>query len=119
MADDKEIKTELGTIDPGEVRRIGFAHAVILKPREPKLVDLNALRVTKAQVDRRIEQLTTELRSLEAQRDDLANNIRIFGDLPIERIEGDPDVPLTDPAAPVVDPAAAVAADSVKAKPLI
>lgn len=118
---DEETTILAGAVDPGALRRIGFAHAVVLLPRQAKLIDIGGLRLQRDQVDRRTLQLQTELRSLEAQRAELSANITSFENQPIERVEGDPDVPLTDPSVVPPDkpePAPGeVATPATRAKP--
>lgn len=86
-------KTRVGHVELGAVRRIGHRHAVVLLPVEAKVVDMNAQRVALERVDARLESLKRELRSLERQRTAIADTITQFENLPIERDDGDPEVP--------------------------
>jgi hypothetical protein len=87
-------RTRVGHVEPGEVRRIGIRHAVVVLPVEARVVDMNGPRVELAQIDRKLDELKKMQRRLEARRTELADTIAQFDALPIERQDDDPVVPV-------------------------
>lgn len=88
-------RTRVGHVEPGELRRIGLRHAVVVMPVEARVVDVNAMRVELATLDRRLEAARKAMRQLEQRRTELSESITQFETMPIERIDGDPEVPQT------------------------
>jgi anti-sigma factor ChrR (cupin superfamily) len=86
----------------GAMRRIGHRHAVITPAVKVELVDIERVRAELARVEEIIGKATTQLAQLRAQRTLLEQRIGEFDAATIDRIEGDPDVPLE---APKVEPA--------------
>jgi hypothetical protein len=116
MAESK--KPALGSVDEMVVRRIGLTHAVVVPPREAKLLDISQVRQTIAQIDRRLGALDAERKKLEALRADQSLIVTLVENAPIERIEGDPPVLVEKPQPdkPEADDAA-LEADAVTPKP--
>jgi hypothetical protein len=95
-------KKRSGERDPIQLRRIGYRHALITPPRETTLVDMNRTRVELEQVERVVNTLERQLAAAVARRDRIKQLIAAFDLQSIDRVDGDPTVPLD---APVPDPA--------------
>ena len=96
MADEK--RRRLGDVDPSAIRRVGFQHAIVTPPRESTLLDVATTRDDLKRVDRGIAQSEKQLTHLRAQRDRLVAFLAAFEAMPVDRIDGDPDVSLESPA---------------------
>ena len=86
-------KPAVGQVEEMRLRRIGVDHAVVMAPREAKIISLAQLRRNVAEADRRLEQLTAQRSKLEAYRSDQAGLITQLASAKIDRIKEDPEVP--------------------------
>lgn len=101
-----EARRKAGSTEDMIVRRVGHRHAVITPSRTSHVVDINAVintierlkqrrsqaEATKAQAEQTIKQLSDELSRQEGF-------LLAFNQLSIDRMDGDPEVPLAAPAA--------------------
>lgn len=92
-----EEKKTLGTIERGELRRIGFSHAILLPARSTQLVDINAERNELRRTEQTLAAGREQIALLERKRDQLQKRIAEFEAAPIDRVDGDPDVPIISP----------------------
>jgi len=95
MADEKR---RLGDTDPSTFRRIGFGHVILTPPRQSTLVDVETVRQELRATERGIAQAERQATQLRAQRDRQLAFLAAFEAQAIDRIDGDPDVPLESPA---------------------
>jgi hypothetical protein len=91
-------KRRLGDVDPAAIRRVGFQHAIVTPPRESTLLDVQNIRDELRRTDRAITAAEKQLTQLRAQRDRQLAFLATFEALPVERVDGDPDVSLESPA---------------------
>ncbi len=94
MADEKR---RLGDVDPAAIRRVGFQHAIVTPPRESTLLDVQGVRDDLRRTELGIAQAERQLLVLRGQRDRQLAFLAAFEALPVERIDGDPDVSLESP----------------------
>lgn len=98
MAEDRAaVKRRAGEQLAGSMRRIGHRHAVVLEPVVVRVVDINELHNNLGQCNSLIDQTTRRLAQLRAQRTILEQRIAEFDTAPIDRVDGDPEVPLDAP----------------------
>lgn len=84
-------------VDPMQMRRIGLRHAIVVPVRKAVVFDMNAVDQKIAEVDRKLEALARKRVELEQERSALSATRAGFDAMPIEREEGDPEVPLEPP----------------------
>lgn len=100
-----------GQVERLQLRRIGHRHAIYTPERVSKTLDVNALR---AQHERQLRELDRGVKQLEQMRaaaDATRALLAAFDAQSIDRVDGDPEVPLDEPkpsepvtrAAPAVD----------------
>lgn len=94
MAEEKKL---LGTLERGELRRIGFSHAILLPARSTQLVDINGDRNELRRTEQTLAAGREQIALLERRRDQLQRRIAEFEAAPIDRVDGDPDVPVISP----------------------
>jgi predicted RNase H-like nuclease (RuvC/YqgF family) len=92
-----EEKKSLGIIEPGEIRRIGYSHAILMPARSTVLVDINSERNELARTEQTLKAGREQIALLERKRDQLQRRIAEFEAAPIDRVDGDPDVPVISP----------------------
>jgi hypothetical protein len=93
-----------GELVPGSMRRIGLRHAVVTAPVRAELVDVGKLTNDLAVTTDKLARARALVALLETERAQLETKIAQFSAAPIERVDGDPDVPLTaDPPDPPED----------------
>lgn len=103
MADRKSA----GEVDPVQIRKIGYRHAVVTPQRQSTVVDMNQLRVQRDNQRRQVRALE---RQLEATKAELAKSeafLLAFDAQAVDRLEGDPEVPLEAPKPDPREPAPA------------
>lgn len=106
-----------GQIERLQLRRIGERHAVYTPERVSKTVDVNKLRVQHGQQLEQIAKGVAQLEQMRAAADSTKTLLDAFDAQSIDRVDGDPDVPLE--ALPAPEPERALAPDPapVKAAP--
>jgi hypothetical protein len=82
---------------PGSMRRIGLRHAVVTVAVTAQVVDRNSLVIELDQTVAQLARARQLVAQLEAQRSQLETKLAQFDAAPIERLDGDPDVPLEEP----------------------
>lgn len=87
----------------GSMRRIGLRHAVVTPAITAQVVDRNSIVAELEQASRSLGNARQLVTQLEAQRSHLETKLAQFDAAPIERVDGDPEVPLTEEAQPVPD----------------
>lgn len=104
-----------GEVVPGTMRRIGLRHCVVTPAVQVELVDAGRLHRDLELTNEQLGRARQLVAKLEAQRGQLETRIAQFEAAPIERVDGDPDVPVeAEPPEPAdnVPPAEAEAAPS-------
>ena len=94
MSDEKR---KAGEMVAGAMRRIGYQHAVVTPAVRVDVVNIERVRAELVRCGEMIAQVTERLAQLRAHRTQLEQRIAEFDAAPIDRIEGDPDVPLEAP----------------------
>lgn len=92
-----------GETDVGVMRRIGHRHAIVLPARRAELVDINDVEVELARTVEIIGAAKLQLAKLDQRRQQLEARLAEFKAAPIDRVEGDPTVPL-EPPSPAAAP---------------
>lgn len=97
-------KKRHGETDALQVRRVGHRHCVVTPPRRSEVVDVNTWinRVEKLDgqirnAERSRDQANAAITALTAEREQIRGLLLAFETLPVDRVEGDPDVPLDAP----------------------
>ncbi len=82
---------------PGTMRRIGHMHAVVTTAIVAQVVDRNSLVLELKDATAQLSRARSMVAQLETHRSQLEIKLAQFDAAPIERLDGDPDVPLTAP----------------------
>ncbi len=86
-----------GEQTPGSMRRIGRFHCIVTAPVTAKVVDVNSLRIELAQCTTSLDKARRMTALLENERAQLEMKLAQFSAAPIERVDGDPEVPQETP----------------------
>lgn len=89
-----------GDLVPGSMRRIGLRHAVVVEPVRARVLDVNQLRLELQQVTGQLARARAAVAQLDQHRVTLETRIAEFEAASIDRVEGDPEVPLEPPVDP-------------------
>lgn len=89
-----------GQVDELQIRRVGARHCVVTPPRRTELVDIYQWQQQLEAVERRLKHARNAKAQAEAlesqlitQREQLRAQLQLVASLPIDRCDGDPDVP--------------------------
>lgn len=90
-------KKRAGDREALQVRRIGHRHAVVTPARTTEVVDINKMRNQLQQAEANVTSCEAALARAVEQRDSMLRFLAAFDAQSIDRIDGDPSVPLDEP----------------------